>query len=195
MMPYFRTVPTAPYRRHPRGILPRRRSTIPPARAHQELGSGGGVLRQPDHPRFHLAAGVPATTPAASIPQIYDSAYEQNRAAFVLSTADLSLIPTPPRHQTTWASTGRPGSSSTSSSPQPRLLLAVDQTPRDDHGYSSNDDFLVSFTLEKGVIPVVNIWGSVSYERTNFMSTIQTTGLQRGLFDANTLVSARSTTR
>jgi hypothetical protein len=49
-----------------------------------------------------------------------------------------------------------------------------------------NDDFVVKFILQKGVIPVVNIWGSISYERTNFVRSIQH-GLN--LFDANTVVS------
>jgi hypothetical protein len=56
-----------------------------------------------------------------------------------------------------------------------------------------NDQFIATFTLQKGVIPVVNIWGSVSYMRTNFMSTILQKGVGSGLnlFDANTLLSAR----
>lgn len=42
------------------------------------------------------------------------------------------------------------------------------------------------------MIPVVNIWGSVSYERTNFVPTILQSGLGTGLnlFDANTVVTA-----
>jgi hypothetical protein len=56
-----------------------------------------------------------------------------------------------------------------------------------------NDHLLAKFTLEKGVIPVVNIWGTVSYERTNFIPTIIKMGTTAGLnlFDANTVVSAR----
>jgi hypothetical protein len=55
-----------------------------------------------------------------------------------------------------------------------------------------DDHFVAKFTLEKGVIPVVNISGSVSYERTNFMPTIlqNTDGTGLSLFDANTVVSA-----
>ena len=56
----------------------------------------------------------------------------------------------------------------------------------------SNDHLVAMFTLEKGVIPIVNIWGTVSYERTNFMPTILANGTGKGLtlFDANTVVSA-----
>jgi hypothetical protein len=55
-----------------------------------------------------------------------------------------------------------------------------------------NDHFVAKFTLEQGVIPVVNIWGTVSYERTNFVPTIMQQGVYKGLnlFDANTVVSA-----
>jgi len=53
------------------------------------------------------------------------------------------------------------------------------------------DRFVAKFTLQKGVIPVVNIFGSVSYERTQFMPTILKTGAAGlNLFDANTVVRA-----
>lgn len=57
---------------------------------------------------------------------------------------------------------------------------------------SSDDRFVAKFTLEKGVIPVVNLFGSVSYERTQFMPTILQKGAGVGLnlFDANTVVHA-----
>jgi hypothetical protein len=54
-----------------------------------------------------------------------------------------------------------------------------------------DDKFVAKFTLQKGVIPVVNIFGSVSYERTQFMPTILKTGAAGlNLFDANTVVRA-----
>ena len=60
---------------------------------------------------------------------------------------------------------------------------------------SADDQLSVTFTLDKGVIPVVNIYGSVSYTRTKFVSTIMNGGEQgltlgQALFDANTVVSA-----
>jgi hypothetical protein len=71
------------------------------------------------------------------------------------------------------------------------------------------DHLVVKATLQKGVIPVVNIWGTVSYERTYFLSTIpwfssmfQNSGnvlpglpdfTKLSLFDANTVVSAQIT--
>ena len=50
---------------------------------------------------------------------------------------------------------------------------------------------MASFSLERGVIPIVNIWGSVSYERTGFVGSIQSGGLSGALFDAHTVVSAQ----
>jgi hypothetical protein len=60
------------------------------------------------------------------------------------------------------------------------------------HYTFGNDHFVAMFALEPGVIPVVNIWGSVSYERSNFVPTIMQKGPGVGLnlFDANTVVSA-----
>jgi hypothetical protein len=58
-------------------------------------------------------------------------------------------------------------------------------------GDPTQDHFIARFVLEKGAIPVVNLWGSVSYERTGFASTIQSGDLSGALYDANTVVSAR----
>jgi hypothetical protein len=56
---------------------------------------------------------------------------------------------------------------------------------------SLDDRFVAKFTLQKGVIPVVNIFGSVSYERAQFAPTILKTGAAGlNLFDANTVVRA-----
>lgn len=55
--------------------------------------------------------------------------------------------------------------------------------------YSENDLFIVKFELKKNTIPVLNIWGSVSYERTKFAHTLMGwIGNGIHLFDANTIV-------
>ncbi len=56
---------------------------------------------------------------------------------------------------------------------------------------NETDHFGIRFNLEKGVIPVVNLWGSISYERTNFIPELSHGGLSGSLFDANTVVSAQ----
>jgi len=55
-----------------------------------------------------------------------------------------------------------------------------------------NDHLVAKFSLDRGVIPMVNLYGSVSYERTDFMPTILQNGAGSGLslFDAHTVVSA-----
>ena len=45
---------------------------------------------------------------------------------------------------------------------------------------------MVKLILKKGIIPVVNIWGSIAYERKSFVPSIRD-GVS--LFDANTVVS------
>jgi len=52
-----------------------------------------------------------------------------------------------------------------------------------------SDHLLLKFTLAKGVIPVVNIWGSISYERNKFAQMLMG-GSGFSLFDANTVVKA-----
>jgi hypothetical protein len=51
------------------------------------------------------------------------------------------------------------------------------------------DRLIAKFTLEPGVIPVLNISGNVSYERTGFAQTLMGGG-SATLFDANTVVKA-----
>ncbi len=57
------------------------------------------------------------------------------------------------------------------------------------------DHLTIGFTLEKGVIPVVDIFGSVTYERTRFAKTlgemISGTATTFNLLDANTVVKAK----
>jgi hypothetical protein len=54
----------------------------------------------------------------------------------------------------------------------------------------ADDHLLFKFTLEKGVIPVVNIWGSVTYERDQFAPMLMGGNPELSLFDAHTLVKA-----
>ncbi len=55
--------------------------------------------------------------------------------------------------------------------------------------YGENDLLVVKFELKKNTIPVVNVWGSISYERTKFAHTLMGwIGNGVHLFDANTIV-------
>jgi hypothetical protein len=52
--------------------------------------------------------------------------------------------------------------------------------------YGTDDYFQIKFTLEPNVIPLVGIFGSISYERTNFIGSFAKGFLE--LFDENTVV-------
>ena len=124
------------------------------------------------------------------IPQIYSSNYERQRTYFVKQV--LTYLTTPTSNAQNLGIFGEGGITL-------KKLFALKLSyfwpwTQDPSGFTFSDDqFAAVFILQKGVIPVVNIWGSVSYVRTNFMPTILQKGVFGGgnLFDANTLVSAR----
>jgi hypothetical protein len=123
----------------------------------------------------------------AFAPQFYSSGYERRRNSFVRNVLTYLQDPANPAYNTqTMGIFGESGIS------LPRLFsLKISYFwpwDRDAAGNFtfSNDDFIAKFTLQKGVIPVVNIWGTVSYERTSFLPAILH-GFS--LFDANTVVS------
>jgi hypothetical protein len=127
----------------------------------------------------------------AFIPQIYSSDYERRRNQFVSQVLGYLTNPTSVQDAQTLGIFAEGGITLKKLfSLQLSYFWPWTQTSS---GFTfQNDDFLVKFTLQKGVIPVVNIWGSISYERTNFVPTIMQKGVGAGLnlFDANTLVSA-----
>jgi hypothetical protein len=124
-------------------------------------------------------------------PEFYDAAYERNRGSYVLDTLNYLLNPA----AVTSYNMGIYGEGGLKLNKLFSLNLGymwpwsynggtVSADPNSDH-------FLASFTIEKGVIPVVNVWGTVSYERTGFVGTLQSQGLSGALFDARTVVTAQ----
>ncbi len=63
--------------------------------------------------------------------------------------------------------------------------------PWDKNGPSDEDEFLFEVAIEKGTIPVIDIYGSIAYHRTKFIPTLMQSGIGSGmtLFDANTSFS------
>ncbi|MCK5153000.1 MAG: FecR domain-containing protein [Spirochaetales bacterium] len=63
--------------------------------------------------------------------------------------------------------------------------------PWDKNGPSEEDEFLFEVAIEKGTIPVIDIYGSVAYHRTKFIPTLMQSGVGSDLtlFDANTSFS------
>ena len=129
----------------------------------------------------------------AFVPDFYNSGYERQRSQYLNTVLTYLLDPTNASYDA--QTVGIYGEGGIVLSKLFSLNLSYfwpwAQTTNGDFTFG-NDNFMATFTLEKGVIPIVNIWGTVSYERTNFINTILQSGLGTGLnlFDANTVVSA-----
>ena len=125
------------------------------------------------------------------VPQMYDASYERTRAQIVYNT--LSYLTNNPAAEDAW-NMGVYGEGGFALGKLFSLNLGYEWPWTYNNGVitadADNDHFIASFTIQKGVIPVVNVWGTVSYERTGFVGTIQNHGLSGALFDANTVVSA-----
>ena len=192
MIPYFRTVPTDPaYSGITTGFATKAFLDTSAKMPFKNWGAAAGFLGNLVIPDFTYRLQYQLYT-GAFRPQFYDSAYEHNRGALVLSTLDYltnSLATDQTYNMGIYGEAGL----------KLNKLFALNV------GYfwpwsftngtvtsdPSTDHFIASFEIEKGVIPIVNLWGSVSYERTGFVETLQTTGLSGALFDANTVVSAQ----
>ena len=127
----------------------------------------------------------------AFVPDFYNSDYERSRSQMVSAVLQYLETPTARQYNQTVGIYGEGGFA------LPKIFSltlsyfwpwAQDAAGNFTFG---NDHFLAKFTLEPGVIPVVKIFGSVSYERTNFIPAILN-GTTNGptLFDANTVVTA-----
>ena len=120
-------------------------------------------------------------------PQFYSSGYERQRALLVYKVLGSLVDPTNPLYNT--QNMGIFGEGGLSFDRIFSLKLSYFWPwDRDSSGHFTfaGDDFMVKFILKKGFIPVVNIWGSIAYERTDFVRSIQH---EVNLFDANTVVS------
>jgi len=128
----------------------------------------------------------------AFVPQFYNSDYERNRTSQVASV--LSYLSNPSAAAFDTPTLGIFGEGGLILPKLFGLTLSYFWPwTQDAAGAFSfgNDHLLAKFTLEKGVIPVVDISGSVSYERTNFVPALLNSSTNGpALFDANTVVSA-----
>jgi hypothetical protein len=127
-------------------------------------------------------------------PQFYNAGYERLRTQYLSEVLSYLKTPTDPQFDT--QTMGVFGEGGLTLQKLFSLKLSYfwpwTQDPATGDFTFGNDHFVAKFTLEKGVIPVVNIWGTVSYERTNFAPTLMQNDAGAGLslFDANTIVSA-----
>ena len=118
------------------------------------------------------------------IPQFYSAGYERQRNTFVYDV--LAYLQNPSASQFNRQNMGIYGEGGIDLDRLFSLKLGYFWPWSNDAFGNFNDDFTVKFILKKGVIPVVNVWGSVAYERTNFARSI---GHGVNLFDADTVVS------
>ena len=192
LMPYFRTVPTdAPFAGISRGLATKAFLDTSAKMPVKNWGAAAGVLGNLIIPDFTYRLQYQLFTGSFQ-PQRFDSAYERNRGSYVLDTLT-NLVNSTSLNTYNMGIYGEAGFKLTRIF---ALNLGYFWPWHFDSsgGYVSDpntDHFMASFSLERGVIPIVNIWGSVSYERTGFVGSIQSGGLSGALFDAHTVVSAQ----
>jgi hypothetical protein len=202
MLPYFLTTPTdAAYS----GIYGRTKSGLA-----TDAILPNGITDYSDIQNWGVAAGVFGNLiikdftwrveyrdyTGMFIPQFYNSGYERQRTQYLANVLAYLSDPTNDAYHTETMGVFGEGGFTLAKICSMELSYFW-PWERDSAGALNmtgfgNDHFVAKFTLEKGVIPVVNLSGSVSYERTNFMPTILQSGDGSGLslFDANTVVSA-----
>ncbi len=193
MVPYFRSVPTDPtYAGIGQGLITNAiidtSATLPVKNWGVAAGLFGNLIIKDFTWRLEFRDYT-----GSFIPQFYSSAYERTRTARLGDVLAYLNNPAAAQYQT--PTLGIFGEGGLTLAKLFSLNLSY-FWPWSQDGAGSytfgNDQFVASFTLEKGVIPVVNIWGTVSYQRTNFVPTLIQNGAGKGLslFDANTVVSA-----
>jgi FecR protein len=124
-------------------------------------------------------------------PQFYSSGYERQRSLLVYNVLGSLIDPNNPLYNT--QNMGIYGEGGIALDRLFSLKLSYFWPWQKDSSGNftfAGDDFMVKFILRKGFIPAVNLWGSIAYERTDFVNSIQH-GVN--LFDANTVVSTSIT--
>jgi hypothetical protein len=130
-------------------------------------------------------------------PQFYDSGYERNRSQYVNTVLQYLMDPTNQAYNTYKMGIYGEGGFVLTRIFSLKLGYFWPWTINPSTGGitpdpNNPDHFIASFVIQKGVIPIVNVWGSVSYERTNlFMGSNLPTSLGDALLSANTVVSAQ----
>jgi hypothetical protein len=194
MIPYFRTAPTGAYSSIAQGFA--MNAIFPEGTANlgniKNWGVASGLFGNLIIRDFTWRVEFRDYT-GAFVPQFYSTGYERARTEFVQNVLAYLQDPTSSVYDT--QTMGIFGEGGIALSKLFSLKLSYfwpwAQDPSTGAFTFNNDHFVATFVLEKGVIPVVNIWGTVSYERTNLVPTfLQNTSQKLSLFDAFTVVSA-----
>jgi hypothetical protein len=191
-LPYFRTVPTDPAFSGISKGLATKAFYDPSAELHlKNWGTAAGIFGNLIVPDFTYRLQYQLYT-GTFRPQFYDAAYERSRGAYVLQT--LNYLSSGGSTDSSYTM-GIYGEGGFTMKKIFALSLGYYWPWSYDHGtitgQPDSDHFIATFTIERGVIPVVNLWGSFSYERTGFVGTLEHQGLSGALFDANTVVTAQ----
>jgi hypothetical protein len=124
-------------------------------------------------------------------PQFYDSAYERNRAQFVLGTLDYLANGAANLNTYYMGIYGQAGfkiGKFVTFNAGYFWPWDYDATSRTLTYNPSDDHFLMA--LQVGQLPIIPISGGFSYERSGFVYTLQHGGVSGALFDAQTVVTA-----
>lgn len=115
-------------------------------------------------------------------PSFFNSSYERLRGTYIEKINEYLLTPTD-----TDPIMGIYGEGSFSLFGKIHTTIGY-MWPWDKNGPSDEDEFLFEVAIEKGTIPVIDIYGSVAYHRTKFIPTLLQSGAGSNLtlFDANT---------
>jgi len=195
MLPYFRsTTPTYPW--ISQGFASQAvwnpSSSIPL----KNWGAAAGFLGNLIIPDFTWRLEYRYFTGAFQ-PQLYDSGYERNRSAYVLNVLSyLQDTSNPIYNNYNMGIYGEAGFK-LSKIFAVRLGYFWPWTINQSTGAwgpdpNNPDHFIASFELEKGVIPVVNLGGSISYERTSlFSGNSVPASFNDVFFNANTDITAQ----
>jgi len=190
-MPFFRDVPTDPaYGSIKKGLATEAFLDSSAKMKVKNWGAASGIFGNLVFPGFTYRLQYQVYT-GQFRPQFYDSGYERNRGALVLST--LEYLKNSAATSETY-NMGIYGEGGFKLDKIFALSLGYfwpwEYDPSKGGfgaGDPHTDHFIARFSIQPGVIPVINIWGSVSYERTGLAAA----GLTDALFDANTVVSAQ----
>jgi hypothetical protein len=193
MLPYFRTPPTAVAGIAPGFAWNAIYDATDPVKV-KNYGIAAGVFGNIVFPGLTYRLEFRDYTGAFK-PQFYSTGYERSRSSFVQDVLDyLADTSDPAWNTTTMGIYGEGGFTLEKIFSLSMSYFWPWEVNPITHAVTTSDEdrFVARFTLEKGVIPVVNIYGSVSYERTKFVPTILQRGAAAGLnlFDANTVVRA-----
>jgi hypothetical protein len=190
MVPYFRKAPTDPaFSSIGQGLATEAIYDSSASMHVKNWGAAAGIFGNliiPDltyRLQYQVSTGV-------FRPAIFDSGYERNRAGLVLDTLDYlkyTAATTETYNMGIYGEGGFKLNRIMSFSLGYFWPWVYDGTNGLGAGDPHTDHFIATFTLEHGVIPVVNISGSISYERTGLAAA----GFTDALFDANTVVTAR----